>query len=35
MMYGWWDGASGPCYGMLFSPILMIGFIVLIVLVVV
>ncbi len=35
MMYGWWDGASGPWYGMLFGPIMMIGFIVLTVLVVV
>ena len=34
MMYGWWDGASAPWYGMIFGPIMMIGFIVLTVLVV-
>jgi putative membrane protein len=34
MMYGWWDGYSGPWYGMIFGPIMMIAFIVLTVLVV-
>jgi putative membrane protein len=29
MMYGWWDGASAPWYGMIFGPIMMIAFIVL------
>lgn len=29
MMYGWWDGSSGPWFGMIFGPIMMIGFVVL------
>ena len=29
MMYGWWDGASVPWYGMIFGPFMMIAFIVL------
>jgi putative membrane protein len=29
MMYGWWDGASGPWYGMVLGPLMMIVFIVL------
>lgn len=33
MMYGWWDGASAPWYGMIFGPIMMIIFIVLTVLI--
>jgi len=28
MMYGWWDGASGPWYGVIFGPLVMIAFIV-------
>lgn len=34
MMYGWWDGSSAPWYGMIFGPIMMIGFIVLTVLII-
>ena len=34
MMYGWWDGASGPWYGMFFGPIVMIVFVVLTVLII-
>jgi len=34
MMYGWWDGASAPWYGMIFGPIMMIVFVVLIVVVI-
>ena len=34
MMYGWWDGSSGPWYGMIFGPIMMIGFITLTVLII-
>lgn len=34
MMYGWWDGASAPWYGMIFGPIMMIAFIVLTVLII-
>jgi putative membrane protein len=31
MMYGWWDyGASPPWYGMIFGPIMMIVFLVII-----
>lgn len=35
MMYGWWDGSSGPWYGMVFGPIMMIGIVALAVLVIV
>ncbi|MEA2922011.1 MAG: putative rane protein [Bradyrhizobium sp.] len=34
MMYGWWDGSSGPWHGMIFGPIMMIVFIVLTVLII-
>lgn len=34
MMYGWWNGASSPWYGMIFGPIMMIAFIVLTVLII-
>jgi putative membrane protein len=34
MMYGWWDGASAPWYGMIFGPIMMIAFLVLTVLII-
>lgn len=34
MMYGWWDGASAPWYGMIFGPITMIFFVVLTVLII-
>lgn len=33
MMYGWWDGGA-PWYGMIFGPIMMIGFVVLTVLII-
>jgi putative membrane protein len=34
MMYGWWDGSSAPWYGMIFGPLMMIGFIVVTVLII-
>jgi putative membrane protein len=34
MMYGWGDSYSGPWYGMIFGPIMMIAFLVLTVLIV-
>jgi putative membrane protein len=34
MMYGWWDGSSGPWYGMIFGPVMMIVFVVLTVLII-
>jgi putative membrane protein len=34
MMYGWWDRASPPWYGMILGPIMMIAFIVLTVLII-
>jgi putative membrane protein len=34
MMYGWWDGASAPWYGMILGPMMMIAFIVLTVVIV-
>jgi putative membrane protein len=35
MMYGWWDyGASPPWYGMIFGPIMMIVFLVIIAMIV-
>jgi len=34
MMYGWWDGSAVPWYGMIFGPIMMIGFIVVTVLII-
>jgi putative membrane protein len=34
MMYGWWDGTSGPWYGMILGPIMMILFIVFTVLII-
>ena len=30
----WWDGAAAPWYGMIFGPIMMIGFVVLAVLII-
>ena len=34
MMYGWWDGSSGPWYGMIFGPIMMVVFVTLTVLII-
>ena len=34
MMYGWWDGSTGPWYGMIFGPIMMIVFIAAVVLII-
>lgn len=34
MMYRWWDGASGPWYGMVFGPIIMIAIVVVTVLII-
>jgi putative membrane protein len=34
MMYGWWDGSSWPWYGMIFGPVMMIVYLVIVALII-